>query len=64
MSTDLVHITNMLVNSFWGGVDRGPCVQVSLPNIEYEQLTHQEVVQLLESLFQWYFAYIKKGDKI
>ncbi len=63
MSTKLKQIKNLSLTSLWGGVNHGPCVQVTIPNIEYEKLTHHEVGQLLKVLFQWYFAHTESEDK-
>lgn len=43
---------NLKLTSFWGGTQRGKCLQLSL-NEDYIQLTKSEVVHLRALLNKW-----------
>lgn len=60
MSTELGSIGDLSVTSFWGGTDRGPCLQITTPLQPgvgivhgFSQLTREQVIDLSIMLAKW-----------
>lgn len=54
MSRELLENGPMNVTAFWGGKDRGPCIQFTpQPNGEYAQANIAEVREIVRVLYQW-----------
>lgn len=54
MSTDLIQLNDMMVNSFYGGIKRGACLQFTpMTSEKYSVLIRAEVVELRDALNVW-----------
>lgn len=49
--------SDLLVTSFWGGVNRGKCLQITAveddATVSYSQLTKEQVLELRDVLSAW-----------
>jgi hypothetical protein len=52
MSNDLYRKDDFTVTSFWGGEERGPCIQIT-KGVSYVQLEQEEAKEVVYAINNW-----------
>ena len=63
MAKDIYETQKYILTEFYGGTERGKCLQLTCKGKTYIQLTRNEVIELILQLLKWIKQTINKGGK-